>query len=177
MFYVCFGYFPTFVQSYAGMSRADALWSNTAAILALMVLGPCVGLLSDRLQRRRPFLIVSALLALIVPWPMVRLVLADPTFANLLTAQLVFAAVYAIPCGIMQAVFAESLPTKWRLLTIATAYNLSGVVFAAFAPYLSIWLIKSTGSPLAVCVLVAVAAVVTLLGTIGLEERAGQPLH
>jgi MHS family proline/betaine transporter-like MFS transporter len=177
MFYVCFGYFPTFVQSYAGIGRADALWSNTVAILALMVVGPCVGLLSDRLQRRRPFLVISALLALVVPWPMVWFVLAEPSFASLLTAQLVFALVYAIPCGIMQAVFAESLPTKWRLLIIATAYNLSGVVFAAFAPYLSIWLIKSTGSPLAVCTLVAVAAIVTLLGTIGLEERAGRPLH
>jgi len=176
-FYVCFGYFPTFVQTYAKLSRSEALWSNTLALFALIVLAPLAGLLSDQVRRRRPFLLAGALLTLVVPYLMVRFVLAEPTFGNLLTAQLVFAAVYAIPCGVTQACFAEALPTRWRLLIIATAYNLAGVVFAAFAPYLSIWLIRETGTPIAVCYLLVVAAIVTGLGALAMEERAGKPLH
>jgi MHS family proline/betaine transporter-like MFS transporter len=176
-FYVCFGYFPTFVQTYAKLGRSEALWSNTLALFALIVLAPLAGLLSDKMRRRRPFLIASALLTLVIPYLMVRFVLAAPTFANLLTAQLVFAAIYAIPCGVAQACFAEALPTRWRLFIISTAYNLAGVVFAAFAPYLSVWLIRETGTPIAVCYLLIVAAIVTGLGALAMEERAGEPLQ
>jgi MHS family proline/betaine transporter-like MFS transporter len=175
-FYICFGYFPTFVQTYAKIGRSDALWSNTLALLVLIVLAPLVGWLSDTVRQRRTFLIIAAALTLIVPYFMVRFVLAEPTFTNLLIAQLVFAAIYALPCGVIQACFAEALPTRWRLFVIATAYNLAGVVFAAFAPYLSIWLIQATGTPLAVCSLLVVAAITTGLGTIGLKERAGEAL-
>jgi MHS family proline/betaine transporter-like MFS transporter len=175
-FYVCFAYFPTFVQTYAKIGRSEALWSNTLALLLLLVLAPLVGFLSDVVRRRLLFLQVSAVLTLTVPFFMVRFVLAEPTFVNLLIAQLVFAVIYALPCGVVQACFAEALPTRWRLFVIATAYNLAGVAFAAFAPYVSIWLIQTTGSPLAVCSLLVVAAIATGLGTIGLKERAGEPL-
>ncbi len=47
-FYIFLNYMPTFTKTYAKLSSAEALWSNTIGLLVLVAAIPVMGLLSDR---------------------------------------------------------------------------------------------------------------------------------
>src|SRR5437899_2235737 len=51
-FYIFLAYMPTFVQRYAGLGPAAALWSNTAGLFLIMITIPLFGALSDRVGRK-----------------------------------------------------------------------------------------------------------------------------
>ena len=51
-FYIFLNYMPTFTATYAGLSEAQALWSNTIGLIVLVLAIPLMGHLSDRVGRR-----------------------------------------------------------------------------------------------------------------------------
>jgi MHS family proline/betaine transporter-like MFS transporter len=50
--YVMLSFMPTFTQKFAGLSRVEALWSSTSGIVALVLVIPVMGYLSDRVGRK-----------------------------------------------------------------------------------------------------------------------------
>lgn len=59
-------YFPLWVRAAAGSQRADTLYGNITAIsyLAIFVVSPLLGAMTDRARRRMPFLVASTLLCI-----------------------------------------------------------------------------------------------------------------
>jgi len=57
-------YFPLWVRAAAGGERADTLYGNVTAVsyLAIFIVSPLLGAMTDRARRRMPFLVVSTLL-------------------------------------------------------------------------------------------------------------------
>src|SRR5271154_6834527 len=65
-YYVGITYVPTFLTSAGKLSESDSLWLSTAAAVAVILVTPFAGILSDWIGRK-PVLIVLSLLSAILP--------------------------------------------------------------------------------------------------------------
>jgi Nitrate/nitrite transporter len=175
-FFIFLVYMPTFTQSYAGLSHAVALWSNTAGLLLLMATIPLFGHLSDRIGRK-PLLLASCLVFVLLPYPMFRVLLAGPSALTILLIQLLFGLAIAMYSGAGPAAISEIFATRGRTTQMSIANGTAVAIFGGFAPYIATWLIDRTGSPISPTYYVIVAAIVTGAVILGLRESAWEQLR
>ncbi len=173
-FFIFLVYMPTFTQSYAGLSHAVALWSNTAGLLLLMATIPLFGHLSDRIGRK-PLLLASCVVFVLLPYPMFRVLLAGPSALTILLIQLLFG--IAMYSGAGPAAISEIFATRGRTTQMSIANGTAVAIFGGFAPYIATWLIDRTGSPISPTYYVIVAAIVTGAVILGLRESAWEKLR
>jgi MHS family proline/betaine transporter-like MFS transporter len=176
VFYIYLTYMPTFTKTYARLSSAHALWSNTIGLIVLMVAIPLMGGLSDRVGRR-PLLLACCAAFIVLPYPVARLFLSGPPFAVIILVQIVFGVIISLFSGPGPAAISEIFPTRSRSTWMTTGYALATAIFGGFAPYIASWLIKETGNPVSWVYYVMAAAVVTAATIYRLEETAHKPLR
>ncbi len=174
-FYIFLSYMPTFTQKYAGLSRAAALWSNTAGLLLLMVAIPVMGLWSDRIGRK-PLLLACCIAFIVLPYPLFSLMLSGASLATIVVIQLLIGLAIAPFSGAGPAAIAEIFPTGTRSTYMSTGYALAVAIFGGFAPFIATWLISKTGSPISPTYYVIAAAIVSTIVIVGLRETAREPL-
>jgi MFS transporter, MHS family, proline/betaine transporter len=175
-YYTGLAYLPTFLQQHAGFPRTQALWSTAAGLLVMVVATPALGALSDRVGRK-PLLIAACAVFVVLPYPLFRFLLSQPSFAEVLLAQCLLAAAIATFSGPGPAAIAEIFPTRLRSGWMSIGYTLSVALFGGFAPYLATWLIARTGNPLAPSFYLIAAALVTLGVILNLRETAQEALR
>ena len=176
VFYIYLTYMPTFTKSYARLSSAEALWSNTIGLIVLIVAIPLMGAFSDRVGRR-PLLLACCAAFIVLPYPVARLFLSGPPFAVIVLVQIAFGAIISLFSGPGPAAISEIFPTRSRSTWMTTGYALATAIFGGFAPYIASWLIKETGNPVSWVYYVMGAAVVTAATIYRLEETAHKPLR
>lgn len=174
-YYMFLVYMPLFTQSHAQLSSAQATWSNTVATLVIMLLVPLIGFLSDR-HGRRPFLIGSCLLVIVLAIPAFWLIATVRSFALVIAIQALFGVAIALYSGPGPAVTVELFSTRGRSRWSAVSYALAVAVFGGFAPFIAVWLTKALDSPLAPTAYVIAAASISLLVIWRMPETAGKPL-
>lgn len=175
-FYIFLSYMPTFTRLHAGVSPAAALWSNTIGVVALMILIPIFGTVSDRVGRR-PLLLLSCAAFIILPIPLWLVILGKPAFGTLVLIQIIFAAAISLFSGAGPAAIAEMFATMGRSTWMTPAYALAVAIFGGFAPFIATWLISATGSPLSPAYYVIAAAIISFLVIWRMPETAHQPLR
>lgn len=174
-FYIFLFYMPTFTQRYAGLSRAEALWSNTAGLLLLAICIPLMGALSDRIGRK-PLLLTCCAIFLILPYPLFQMMQGGSLIAILLIQLLVGASI-ALYAGPAPATMVEIFRTKTRSTYMSIGYALAATIFGGFAPFIATWLISVTGSPISPTFYVMAAAAISAIAVLGLRETAHEPLR
>ncbi|WP_342641364.1 MFS transporter [Rhodoligotrophos ferricapiens] len=174
-FYIMLSYMPTFTQKYAGLSRTEALWSNTIGLVAVVIAIPLMGRISDRVGRK-PLILASVVSFLVLSYPLFSLMLAYGNFAAAVVVQIIFGLMLASFSGPGPAAIAEIFPTNGRSTWMSTAYSLSVAIFGGFAPYIATWLISATGSPLAPTFYLMIAAAISTLVVLTLRETAHSKL-
>ena len=174
-FYIFLSYMPTFTQKYAGLSRAAALWSNTAGLLLLMVAIPVMGLWSDRIGRK-PLLLACCIAFIVLPYPLFSLILSGASLATIVLIQLAIGLAIAPFSGAGPAAIAEIFPTATRSTYMSTGYALAVAIFGGFAPFIATWLISKTGSPISPTYYVIAAAILSTIVIFRLRETARTPL-
>lgn len=147
--YMYLSYFPTFLQHFVGWSASRALWSTTVATVATGVAVVSSGALSDRIGRK-PILVASCTVFLLLSYPLVWLILHGGIFALSVAIQAFLSANCGFFIGSMAAALVEMFPTRRRLTGLSTAYNLASMIFGGFAPFVATWLISRTQSPIEV---------------------------
>ncbi|TNC11291.1 MHS family MFS transporter [Methylobacterium terricola] len=147
-YYMLLSYMPTFTQKYGGLSASQALWSNTIGLVAMVLTVPVFGHLSDRIGRK-PLLIASAVAAILLSYPLFRIVAGGPGFATVVAIQVVFGIIVALYSGPGPAAISEIFPSHLRSTWMSIGYTLAVAVFGGFAPFVATWLIAATGSALA----------------------------
>jgi MFS transporter, MHS family, proline/betaine transporter len=175
-FYVFLTYMPTYTRTQLHLSPAQSLWASTASLLALVVLVPVMGSLSDRIGRRK-LLLASCVSCFIIPIPAFWLLTQDFGFGVVVLVQIVFAAAISLFSGPGPAAIAEIFPTRGRSTWMSSSYALAVAIFGGFAPFISQWLIDTTGSRLSPTAYVMAAAAVSFVTIMTMPETAHQPLR
>ena len=159
-YYVGITYVPAFLSSVGSMSERAALWLSTIAAIAVIVVTPLVGLLSDRIGRK-PALIALALLSAVLPIAMFSLMSGGSTARALFGA-----VVLALVAGGMSAVGAvatgEQFSHESRASGLGLGYTVATAVFGGLTPYVAQRLVEASGSPLGPGIMIAVVAIAAL---------------
>jgi MHS family proline/betaine transporter-like MFS transporter len=175
-YYIFLNYMPTFTRNQVGLSPSESLWANTIGLVALVVLIPVTGLLSDRVGRK-PLLLASCGFFALLTWPLLSLMLGSGgAFGTVVLIQLLFGVAIALFSGPGPAAIAEIFPTRGRSTWMSASYALAVAIFGGFAPYIATWLIANTGNPMSPALYVIGAAVVSFLTILTLPETARRPL-
>lgn len=172
-YYTWTTYLPTYAQTYADVSKSDALTAGTIALFFFAALQPIMGILSDRIGRK-PLLITFAAFFVVATVPLLRLL--DTSMSRLLLVQgigMVFLAMYT---SIAAAVNAETIPARVRAAGIGFPYSLSVALFGGTAPYMGTWF-KSQGWGEAFPIYISALCLVSLLVYVfAVKETAHEPL-
>jgi MHS family proline/betaine transporter-like MFS transporter len=175
-FYILLSYMPTFTRQHAGLTASQALSANTIGLLALMLLIPPFGALSDRVGRK-PLLLTSCVFFAVLTVPLFSVILDQPGFGVLILIQVLFDAAIALFSGAGPAAISEMFHTVGRSTWMTPSYALAVAIFGGFAPFIAAWLISVTGSPLAPAYYVIAAAVVSFIVIWRMPETAHAPLQ
>lgn len=162
MFYVVLIYMPTYAKTQLNIPLKEAFTAQVAGLVFLTVLIPLFGVLSDRIGRRI-VLMMAAMLYLLLTYPLMDWLLAEPSLMRLATMQIVLCSAIAVGFGAISTALAEQFPVRQRSTGLALAYNVAVMIFGGFAQLIVTWLIKETGSLLAPSFYVMFGASVGLL--------------
>jgi MFS family permease len=99
------------------------------------------------------------------------------SFAAILFATVVALVLHAAMYGPQAAFVAELFSTRLRYSGASLGYQIAGVLGGAFAPIISIALLRRYHTPLAVCLYVVVALLVTIVALAFAPETRGADPH
>ncbi|MGH3436751.1 MAG: MFS transporter [Sciscionella sp.] len=165
--------FTSFVLSYLvvrGYSKTFLLDAVLVAAAVELFTIPYFARLSDRVGRKRVYLMGAALMAII----------AFPYFVLLNTGSsvVVFIVVvlslvpHAMQYGPQAALIGESFPTHLRYGGAGLGYQLASVFAGGPAPLLATYLLHATGTPYSVSVYIVLTAVVTIACAWWIADRS-----
>lgn len=159
--YTLLAYMPTYLESEIGLSSRASLVLIIIGQLAMMIVIPFSGGLSDRVGRKTMWWIsIAGLFVLAIPL----FKLMGTGFGPAIIAFAVLGLLYVPQLSTISAMFPAMFPTHVRYAGFAIAYNISTSLFGGTAPAVNQALINASGDKLmpayylmAACVVGAVA--------------------
>jgi MHS family proline/betaine transporter-like MFS transporter len=121
-------------------------------------------------------MIVCGFSHLVLAYPLFLLVAETQSFVGMLVTECVAAVLLALYSGVLPAMLAELFPTRIRYTGLSTAYGLSVTIFGGFAPLISAFLVRTTGSPVSPAFYVMAAGLVTGIAAIFMTDRSQEHL-
>jgi MHS family proline/betaine transporter-like MFS transporter len=169
-YYVGITYVPAFLISSGKLDEGDSLRLSTAAAIAVILVTPVAGALSDRLGRK-PVLIFLSACSAILPIALFYLMAAgSPSYA--LLGAVVLACVAGAVSAVGAITTAEQFPGEGRISGLALGATTATAIFGGLTPYVAQVLTERTGWPLVPGAMIAVVAVSVLPILIALPETA-----
>ncbi len=159
-YYVGITYVPAFLGSAGEVGESEALWLSTVAAVAVIVVTPLAGALSDRIGRR-PVLIALALLCALLPLSMFTLMAGGQTLLIGIAA-VVLACLAGGVSAVAAPATAEQFPGEGRLSGLALGVTMATAFFGGATPLLAELLVRHTGWAAAPGAMIAVVAVLVL---------------
>ena len=175
LFYIPFVYLPDYLNQYSNMPIAEGLQINTISTSILLLLIPVMGFLSDHFIRRKKILLIAFIFVAIAAYP-VFLLFSSSSFTGVLTGQIIFTILVAIPLGTVPAMMVELFPTRDRLSGYSISYNMGMAVIGGSTPIIATWLINQTGFTLAPAVYLAFWAAISVIALLTIKDRSREPL-
>ena len=168
-YYAVLTYMPVFTAHFSRLGQAAALWSNALSLFILALATPLFGALADRVGRK-PLVLIGAAGFALLTYPLFLVIVNSQSMFPIILAQVAFALMTAVYSGGAPAMMNEIFPPASRLLWMSTGYSLATALFGGFGPYISTWLVKTTGSPLSPTVYIVGCALLSLAVIIPLKE-------
>lgn len=168
-------FMPSYLQTTLHYDQTTSYAVTTIGLLAIAVLVPFMGLLSDRIGRK-PVMIAGCIGFVVLTYPTLMLMNAGNFWAA--TAAMILLGVFmAAYDGASSAAMAELFPTNIRYGSMAIAYNVSVAIFGGITPYFAAFLITASGNPFAPAFYVMAAAAVSLVVVLRARETFRLPLR
>lgn len=164
-FYMITAYTPTFGSKVLSLTATDSLIVTVCVGLSNFMMLPLMGALSDRVGRQ-PLLFSATILALIIGYPIMAWLVAAPSFARLMTAEVTLALIYGCYNGAFIVYMTEMMPARVRTVGFSLAYSLATAIFGGFTPAVSTYLIDVTGNKAMPGAWLALAALIALVAVI-----------
>ncbi|MGV3345021.1 MFS transporter [Enterobacteriaceae bacterium LUAb1] len=169
-YYLGITYIPVFLISAGVFSEKEALSLSTVAAIAVVLITPLIGHLSDRIGRR-PVLIFLALVSTMLPLVIFAFITKGGYIQTMFGAVLL-----ACLAGGMSAIgtssTAEQFPIDGRLTGLALGTTAATALFGGLTPYIAHAMTDYTGSPLVPGVMIAAVALCVLPVFIRMPETA-----
>jgi MHS family proline/betaine transporter-like MFS transporter len=174
-YYIALIYMTSYMINIGKLPQPTALWISTAGLAFMIVQLPFWGALSDRVGRR-PLMLGSCGAFILLGYPFFLLASSGSVRLAILGEQLMMVcyAPYAATCA---SFLTEIIPTRVRYTSMSFGYNVAVAVFGGFAPFISTWLVRETGSSYAPAIYLIAAAVVTGIAVLRCRETAFSPLR
>jgi MHS family proline/betaine transporter-like MFS transporter len=169
-YYVGITYVPAFLSTAGTLSEGRALLLSTLAAIAVILVTPLTGWLSDRYGRRPLLLLLTGANALL-PALMFAL-MAQGSYLRALSGALVLAIVAGAVVSVGTVATAEQFPGEGRLSGLALGTTMATAIFGGVTPYLAQLLTRVTGSPLVPGIMIAVVAIGALPIFLKMPETA-----
>jgi len=173
-YYIALIYMTSYMINIGKLPQPTALWISTAGLAFMIVQLPFWGALSDRVGRR-PLMIFSCAAFVVLGYPFFRLAASGRVELAILSVMLMMVcyAPYAATCA---SFLTEIIPTRVRYTSMSFGYNVAVALFGGFAPFISTWLVRETGSPYSPAIYLIAAAVITGIAVLRCRETAFEPL-
>ncbi len=169
-YYVGITYVPTFLTSAGKLTESDSLRLSTAAAVAVILVTPFAGALSDWVGRK-PVLIVLSLCSAILPITLFSL-MANGSHSYALFGAVILACVAGAVSAVGAIATAEQFPGEGRISGLALGATTATAIFGGVTPYVAQLLTERTGWILVPGAMIAVVAAVVLPILITLPETA-----
>ncbi len=176
--YLTLIFMPGYAVRELRLEQAVPMLSTLISSTLLVLLLVPMGRLCDRVGCKPLIVLASAVgTALVVPlmWHLTH----APSLASLLLLQCslcVCLAMYLTSCGPMMA---SLFPVSRRALGFGLGYNVGIIVFGAFAPFITAWLIQATGDKMMTAWYMLAGGLISVLVALTLREpvsrRSGGP--
>lgn len=171
-----FWLFAVFVLSYStgklGLPRSVILQATTLGAIAMLLLMPISGLLSDRFGNRKIFN-AGTILLLLSAVPMFMFI--DSGDATLVTIAIVFALgiLYPIMYAPEASLFAELFPPEVRYTGLSLCANIGGAIGGGIAPLVATGLVSHYGGAQPVGIYLAAISGVSLVSVLAMKPAMG----
>ncbi|WP_426265637.1 MFS transporter [Sphingomonas sp. LHG3443-2] len=169
-YYVGITYVPAFLTTAGRLSEADSLWLGTAAAVAVILVTPLTGILSDRVGRK-PVLVAVALLSAVLPITLFSL-MGEGDRGQALVGALLLACVAGAMSAVGAVATAEQFPGEGRVTGLAFGATGATAIFGGLTPWLAERLVAVTGKASMPGVMIAAVAVAVLPVFLTLRETA-----
>jgi MHS family proline/betaine transporter-like MFS transporter len=169
-YYVGITYVPAFLTATGTLGESQALRLSTIAAVAVILVTPLTGALSDRVGRK-PVLLLLAACSVLLPIVLFH-AMARGSYQQALLGAVVLACMAGAVSAVGAAATAEQFPGEGRLSGLALGFTLATAIFGGAAPYAAQLLMQRTGSPLVPGIMIAVVALCVLPILVALPETA-----
>ena len=142
-YYVGITYVPAFLTTAGTVEEADALWLSTVAAVAVILVTPFVGALSDRIGRK-PVLLALMLLSAALPVAAFS-VMASGSAGQALLGAVLLAAVAGGVSAVGAVATAEQFQGEGRVSGLALGATVATAIFGGLTPWLALVLVEATG--------------------------------
>ncbi len=155
-YYVGITYVPVFLTSAGGFDESRALHLSTIAAIAVILITPVTGALSDRLGRK-PVLLFLAATSVILPFALFQL-MASNVYFHALAGALLLACLAGAISAVGAIATAEQFPGEGRVTGLALGATSATALFGGLTPYIAQILTARTGWPMVPGIMIAVVA-------------------
>jgi MHS family proline/betaine transporter-like MFS transporter len=165
---------PAFLTSVGSLSEGAALWLSTIAAVAVILITPLVGALSDRIGRR-PVLLALCVGSAALPITMFSL-MAGSGRGEALAGAVILATLAGAVSAVGAVATAEQFPGEGRITGLALGATMATAIFGGLTPYAAQLLVERTGWATAPGIMIALVAVAVLPVLLTIRETAPRRL-
>jgi MHS family proline/betaine transporter-like MFS transporter len=169
-YYVGITYVPAFLTSVGRLSERESLWLSTVAAVAVILVTPLIGVLSDRVGRK-PVLVGLCLGSAALPITMFSL-MASSARSEALAGAVVLALLAGAVSAVGAIATAEQFPGEGRITGLALGATMATAIFGGLTPYGAQWLVERTGWATAPGIMIALVALAVLPVFLAMRETA-----
>jgi MHS family proline/betaine transporter-like MFS transporter len=169
-YYVGITYVPAFLTSVGKISERDSLWLSTVAAVAVILITPLTGALTDRIGRK-PVLIGLCLASAALPITMFSL-MASTAHGEALAGAIILAVLAGAVSAVGAVATAQQFPGEGRITGLALGATMATAVFGGLTPFGAQWLVERTGWATAPGIMIAVVALCVAPVLLTMRETA-----
>jgi MHS family proline/betaine transporter-like MFS transporter len=169
-YYVGITYDPAFLTSVGSLSERASLWLSTWAAVAVILVTPLVGALTDRIGRK-PVLVALCLGSAALPISLFSL-MANSAVMQALIGAVVLAMLAGAVSAVGAVATAEQFPGEGRITGLALGATMATAIFGGLTPYVAQLLVERTGWQSAPGIMIAAVALAVLPIMLMIKETA-----
>lgn len=168
-------YMPAYANKELGLPATSTLFASVVLGAIGFLLAPFVGMLADRVGRKRViFWSRAATVAALLPcfqW-----LVSAPSTGRLMTVIALLAVLLALQTAPVITMLPELFPKAVRTTGMSVVYGLGISVFGGFAQFFVTWLLHVTGNPMAPAWYLMVTVALSTVVLFWIQDRTGHEI-